>query len=94
MTLSQLRNVKVRRSMQASGLLVGLPQRPAAHADHGAFSVSAPSTLARRRRSGEAKKVTAGRQFAFMNSQALATGLAWATTLTLRATRSEPMAPR
>jgi hypothetical protein len=35
MTLSQLRNVKLRRSMQAVALLVRLPQRPARDADHG-----------------------------------------------------------
>jgi hypothetical protein len=32
MTLSQLRNVKVRRSMKAGGLPVGLPQRAAGDA--------------------------------------------------------------
>jgi hypothetical protein len=42
MTLSQLRNVKVRRSMEAARLPVRLPQRPARDADHGARRPAAP----------------------------------------------------
>jgi hypothetical protein len=38
MTLSQLRNVKVHRSMKAGGLPVRLPQRSARDVDHSGAS--------------------------------------------------------